>query len=180
MSPFLAPRPRRPAIVLAFLVALLALAAACGGSPQPPAAPTPTETPTPAAQRVEVRIGDLTVQAELALTQEQRSQGLSGRPSLPREGGMLFVFPQEGQPGFWMRGMRFPLDLVWISRDGRVVDLTEDANPVDPALPDDQVPRYRPDQPVLSVLEVNAGVIREAGIQVGDTVTFEPEVPPGQ
>ncbi len=149
-------------VLLSFLVvALAALAVACTGA---------------AADRFEVRVGGLVFQAELARTPAEREQGLSGRASLPDDGGMLFVFQEEHRPGFWMRGMRFPLDFIWISRDRRVVDLTENVPPPEPGVPIEELPRYQPDDAVLYVLEVNAGVVREFGIQVGDAVTFAPDI----
>ena len=157
--PRLTTPPRR--LLLSLVVALGVLAAACGGS-----------------ERIEVRIGGLVVEAEVAGTPEERGQGLSGRSSLPDDGGMLFVFQEEGQPGFWMRAMRFPLDFIWISRDGRVVDLTEDVPPPEPGVLDEELPRYLPDAPILYVLEVDAGVIRQSGVQVGDVVTFKPDISP--
>ena len=127
-------------------------------------------------ERVEVRAGDLTIQAEVARTVEEQAQGLSGRGSLPRDAGMLFVLEEEGRPGFWMKDMRFPLDFIWISRDRRVVDLTE--NVPDPETAGTTVSGIQPDQPALYVLEVNAGVVPEYGVQVGDPVTFAPDVVP--
>ncbi len=94
---------------------------------------------------------------------------------MPLDEGMLFIFPSEGQHSFWMGGMLFPLDFIWISSDRTVVDITVDVPSPEPGVPDGELPRYRPDQAVLYVLEVNAGVVREAGVQIGDTVTFEPE-----
>ena len=111
----------------------------------------------------------------MASTPEERGPGLGGRTSMPLDQGMLFIFPSERQPSFWMRGMLFPLDFVWISGDRIVVDITEGVPLPEPGVPDVELPRYRPDQAVLYVLEVNAGVVREAGVQIGDTVTFEPE-----
>ena len=126
--------------------------------------------------RTEVRIDGLVVRAELATTVEERAQGLSGRGSLPEDGGMLFVFPEEQRPAFWMRDMRFPLDFIWISRDYRVAALTENVPPPDAGLAPEDLPRYRPDVPVRYVLEVNAGIVREYGVQAGDAVTFDPDV----
>ena len=97
MSRLTAP-PQR--LLPGLIVALAVLAAACGGS----------ERIEVRSERIEVRIGDLVIDAEVARTPEERGQGLSSRSSLPDEGGMLFVFQQEGQPGFWMQEMRFPLD----------------------------------------------------------------------
>ena len=118
----------------------------------------------------------------MASTPEERGPGLGGRPSMPLDEGMLFIFQGEGQYSFWMRGMLFPLDFIWISSDRIVVDITVDVPTVEPGVPDGELPRYRPDQAVLYMLEVNAGVVREAGVQIGDAVTFEPEalLEPGQ
>ena len=154
-------------LLLGLIVGLGVLAAACGGSER-------NEVPS---ERIEVRIGGLVVEAEVARTPDERSQGLSGRSSLPDDGAMLFVFQEEGRPGFWMRAMRFPLDFIWISHDGQVVDLTEDVPPPEPGV-EQELPRYRPDGPVLYVLEVNAGVIRQSGVQVGDVVNFKPDISP--
>ena len=143
-------------------------------------APAATESQTASptveddVERIGVRIDGLTVRAEMARTPEERGPGLGGRPSMPLDEGMLFIFESEGQHSFWMRGMLFPLDFIWISSDRTVVDIIVDV-PVEPGVPDGELPLYRSDQAVLYVLEVNAGVVREAGVQIGDAVTFEPE-----
>lgn len=152
----------RPLVLLLLVACAGAAYIACGGDDG----------------RVEVRIGDrLAINVELALTPAERAQGLGGRDSLAQDAGMLFVFGQEQLHAFWMRGMRFPLDFIWISADGRVVDLTENVPPPEPDTADSELALYRPDEPVLYTLEVNAGVVTEAGVEVGDEVTFEPEVP---
>ena len=110
----------------------------------------------------------------MARTPEERRPGLGGRPSMPLDEGMLFIFESEGQHSFWMRGMLFPLDFIWISSDRTIVDITVDV-PIEPGVPDGELSLYRPDQAVLYMLELNAGVVREAGVQIGDAVTFEPE-----
>ncbi len=144
------------------------------GAPAATASQTASPTVEDDVERIGVRIDGLTVRAEMARTPEERGPGLGGRPSMPLEEGMLFIFQSEGQHSFWMRGMLFPLDFVWISSDHTVVDITTDV-PAEPGVPDGELPLYRSDQAVLYVLEVNAGVVREAGVQIGDAVTFEPE-----
>lgn len=148
------PATSRPAL-LAILAVMATMAVACGGATR---------------ERVDVRIRGLVIHAELARTPAEREQGLSGRSSLADDGGMLFVFEQDIQPGFWMRGMRVPLDFIWISRDLRVVDTTENVPTPEPGTSPDQLPLYRPGAPVLYVLEVNAGTVVETGVRVGDTV----------
>jgi uncharacterized membrane protein (UPF0127 family) len=130
------------------------------------------------AGRVAVGVGDaLTVQAELALTPEQRQLGLGQRDALDDGAGMLFVFVEPDDYTFCMCGMRFPLDFIWIGSDLRVVNLSTDVPP--PAETNGETRNIVPAQPVLYVLEVNAGAVAEAGVEVGDAVTFDPEVSPG-
>ncbi len=184
------PDALRSALLLP-VVALGVLSAACSDgvlaptptstlTALPTASPTATATAAPLGEdgheRIEVRIDGLVIEAEVARTSEERAQGLSGRSALPESAGMLFVFQEERRPGFWMKGMRFPLDFIWISRDRRVVDITRDVPPPEPGTLDGALPLYQPAEPVLYVLEVNAGIVGEAGLRVGDAVTFEPEV----
>ena len=76
-----------------------------------------------------LKVGQAEVRVEVAVTAEQKSRGLAGRENLAEGEGMMFVFDQPGQYGFWMKGMKFPLDFVWIA-DNKVVEITEDI-PVD-------------------------------------------------
>ena len=59
----------------------------------------------------------LSINVLVADTPQERAVGLSGYAGLPENVGMLFVFPEPRQPSFWMKGMEFSLDLVWI-REG--------------------------------------------------------------
>ncbi|MBI3576869.1 DUF192 domain-containing protein [Candidatus Gottesmanbacteria bacterium] len=106
---------------------------------------------------------------ELAITDEEKRKGLSNRNPLPPDGGMLFLMGQLAYHGFWMKGMRFPLDFIWI-RDKTVVDLTENVpNPID-----DEAPvSLKPHAPADKVLEVNAGTIAADQISIGDPVSFK-------
>ncbi len=162
---------RRTAFAL--MLAGLAIAlAACGESAEPPQ----VDVTPPASELIEVRLGDLVIQAEVAQTPQERTQGLSGRASLAEDGGMLFVHQEDRRMTLWMKDMRFALDFIWISADGRVVDLTQDVQPPEPGTPDEELARYQPIEPVRYVLEVNAGTVREAGIEEGDIVAFEPNI----
>ena len=104
---------------------------------------------------------------ELAVTAEERARGLMGRASLDNDEGMLFIFPGETSPGFWMQGMLISLDLIWIDSRLNVVGVT--AN-VPPHSGSGSPPTYHPPQPVLYVLEVAAGVTGELGIVPGSLV----------
>lgn len=133
--------------------------------------PAPTETPAPIEGPV-VRIGDALFSVDLALTPEQRSQGLSGRHVMAAETGMLFVFENEGALTFWMKEMRFPLDIVWIGADCTVVDVTLGAPPPEEGQGLADLPRFSPRSPAQYVLEINAGEFVDRGIEAGDLVEF--------
>jgi len=164
--PALRAGPPLPRLLL--MVALAgALLLACGGEEGIEQGPTPT----PALPVTTVRIGDAAILAEVPQTPQDRARGLGERDFLPRDRGMLFVFDFEHPHAFWMRGMRFPLDFVWISADRRVVEVTTEVPP-QPGVPDAELRLYRPNAPVLYVLEVNAGAVEDLDIRVGDRVEF--------
>ena len=134
-------------------------------------ATAPVET-SPPIEGPMVRVGTALFPVELALTVEQHSQGLSGREVLPPGTGMLFVYQRESRSNFWMKEMRFPLDIVWIGADCTVVDVTLDAPPPEPDQTLDQLPRYSPVDPAQYVLEINAGQFAAEGLRLGDPVEF--------
>ena len=84
------------------------------------------QTPTSFPVEPAVVIGDATFDVELANTPPLRTQGLSDRPSLPEQTGMLFIFDSGRTSQFWMYRMQFPLDFVWIGENCTVVDVTEE------------------------------------------------------
>lgn len=115
-----------------------------------------------------VRIGNVYVSVEIATSAAAVTKGLSGRPSLPPDAGMLFAFDKPDRYRFWMPDMRFPLDILWID-GGRMVDIDHDvSNVFDSANP----VFYTPSTPVRYVLEVNAGFANKHGIRIGDAIEF--------
>lgn len=108
-----------------------------------------------------LRIGNAQVTAEVRDTEAGRSQGLSGREKLAEDEGMLFVFDQPGIYPFWMKGMKFPLDFVWIQGD-KVVEVRENVGTEEMDI--------KPLQLIDKVLEVNSGWVKKQGIKIGDTV----------
>jgi len=151
------------------LLLILGICLACGvGAPATAANPT---TATKASDLATVTVGDSSFTVELAATPEERSQGLSGRPNLAAGTGMLFVFQQEGSYAFWMKDMRFPLDMVWIDAQCLVVDITRNAPPPEPEQALSDLPTFGPSVPVVYVLEINAGE-SEAGIRPGSRAVF--------
>jgi len=114
------------------------------------------------------KVGSAVFQVEIADTIEKHATGLSGRNELEKGRGMLFVFDQPIIPGFWMKGMKFPLDIVWIS-NGEVIGLEENLPPDHTLSP----ATYSPPKPVDMVLEINAGASEESKINVGDKTVLE-------
>lgn len=157
-------RPPIPELLMATLAGLLLLACGGEGIEYDP-------TPTPALPVTTVRIDDAAILAEVPQTPQDRARGLGERDFLPRDRGMLFVFDLERPHSFWMLGMRFPLDFVWISADRQVVEVTAEVPP-EPGVPEAELRQYRPKAPALYVLELNAGVVEELDIRVGDRVEF--------
>jgi uncharacterized protein len=118
----------------------------------------------------QVRIGSSHVRAEIANSREEHEQGLGGRRTLKNGEGMLFVFAQSGQKGFWMKGMHFSIDIIWIYR-GKIVDIAPEVPaPASPDTPESQLPRYFPRLPADMVLEVPAGFALAHGWMIGDEV----------
>jgi uncharacterized protein len=111
-----------------------------------------------------VELGEgLKVAVTVAATDTTREKGLSGKEGLRADEGMLFLFDQPNTYGFWMKDMKFPIDIIWIN-DGAVVDITTDA-----ALPaaGEELPVYYPRVPVDKVLEVQAGFAKAHGLRTG-------------
>ncbi len=118
-----------------------------------------------------VQVGPAEFFVLMAVTPEERAQGLSGRPSLPLDWGMWFDLGQPTVSSFWMREMRFPLDMVWIDASLRVVEVTHEVPVPAPGTPEQELPLYNAGStPVRYVLEINGGLAREMGIAPGQPV----------
>lgn len=116
-----------------------------------------------------VYINDTKINVEIADTAAARSKGLGGRTSIASDSGMLFQFDKPGKYAFWMKGMQFPLDFIWI-RANRVADLQTNLQPPSPGQSDQQLPVYEPNQVVDMILEVNSGFVEKHDIKIGDLV----------
>jgi uncharacterized membrane protein (UPF0127 family) len=114
-----------------------------------------------------VCIGGAEIKAELADSPLERMKGLSQRPSLPDNAGMLFVFEQSDFHGIWMKDMLFPTDIIWIDENMQVVDMKANTEP-------ESYPEvFKPSVKAKYVLEVHAGYTKENSIAIGDAVLFK-------
>ena len=111
-----------------------------------------------------VVIGRDTVRAEVADTQELRSQGLMYRESVPDGTGMLFVFDREAAHSFWMRNTYVALDVAFIDRNFRIVDIQQ--------MEPETTEVHDGARPSMFALEVRQGWFAEKGIAVGDRCEF--------
>ena len=133
------------------------------------------EPDLPEHRVITVQAGNTKFSALVADTTLLRRIGLSGRDTLPDGWAMRFDMVQTTVPRFWMRDMRFSIDMVWVDEDFRVAAVTYEAAVPPPETPFDELPRYGPGGiPVRYVLEIGAGLARDLGISPGDVATLSP------
>lgn len=118
-------------------------------------------------KRVEINGASLLV--EVASNADLRRIGLSGRGELGENSGMLFMFDRVDIYDFWMKDMKFPLDIIWI-KNNKVADLEESVPPPPVGAPDASLPVYKPEAPADLVLEVKAGFAQKNQVRIGDEV----------
>lgn len=109
------------------------------------------------------------VHLELALTDEEKQLGLMFRDTLLSDHGMLFIFDVDGPLEFWMKNTFVPLDFVWLSAAGEVVDVRAGVQPCR----SDPCPSYASGTPARAVLEVNAGFAAAHGVRPGELLKFQ-------
>lgn len=101
---------------------------------------------------------------ELADTPAKQEKGLSGRPLIADDYGMLFVFPRDGKHGFWMKDMLQPIDMVWITKDGVIASIDHSVSPETyPTI-------FMAPVPTRYVLETRAGYAKAHGWEAGKRI----------
>jgi len=115
-----------------------------------------------------VTIGEHTWKVALALTEDEKYEGLSGRSNLAPDEGMLFVYQEPDIRRFCMRDCEHPLDIIFIGFDMRVINTCEMT--VEPDRAGDVL--YASSKPSMWALEVAGGTVKKLGISPGDKVTF--------
>ncbi|PIR59861.1 MAG: hypothetical protein COU68_03335, partial [Candidatus Pacebacteria bacterium CG10_big_fil_rev_8_21_14_0_10_45_6] len=93
-----------------------------------------------------IQIGEHKLQVAVMRTPEELQQGLSGTDQVPGD-GMLFLLPERQEARFWMKDMRYPIDMIWIDGD-RVVGVAENVQPPSPGQSLDSLPTISSQQPV--------------------------------
>jgi uncharacterized membrane protein (UPF0127 family) len=105
-------------------------------------------------------------------TEIDKQKGLSGKNSLPNDSGMLFLFQEKSKPAFWMKNMKFSIDILFIN-DSKIVDIVENAKNPSAKQNTNELPIYKPSEDANYVLEINAGEVEKNKIKKGDTVIFK-------
>ena len=141
-------------------VAVLAVAAACGGGKA-------DEETTVVIDTGERR---MRVAVEVADTADERARGLMERESLPDDAGMLFTYEDETSGGFWMKNTRIPLSIAFYGEDGEILRLLD----MEPCRAD-PCPVYEPGVPYRGALEVNQGAFERWDVEEGDVIEVEHE-----
>jgi hypothetical protein len=100
---------------------------------------------------------------ELADTPQESEMGLMYRASMPKDHGMIFDFRPAREISMWMKNCVFPQDMLFLDDDGAILAIAENARPGSTRL-------ITPGFPISSVLELNAGVVKELGLKTGDKV----------
>ena len=157
------------------LTALAAVLAGCGsadagvrgsdvGGNGEQAAEAAAGAVTQAVELVPLRVGGIEIQVEVADDADERQQGLMYRESLGENQGMLFVYPEQRTLGFWMKNTLIPLDIAYIDREGRIVDIQQ----MEPQTTE----THDSAAPAMYALEMNQGWFEANGIRIGDLIEF--------
>lgn len=117
----------------------------------------------PPANSVKIKIAGVSYNIELAKTTAQKIKGLSKRDTLCKNCGMIFSFGFETSLPFWMKDTLIPLDMIWLDKNGKVVDI-QTATEINSSK------IYQNKIPAQYVLELNANDSQKIGLKVGDII----------
>lgn len=117
-------------------------------------------------QPVQATIANRQYALALSDTPTLRERGLSGTACLQDREGMLFVFDKPGMHGFWMKDMRYPIDIIWLDANKKVDTIVEKV------LPASYPHSFAPENPSLYTIELKTGEVDRLGLRKGDTITF--------
>ena len=143
--------------LFAGLLSVCLIAAGCDNGPTDATVMLPMTT---------MQIGNRQFVVEKATTVGEQEKGLMRRDSLADDHSMIFIFPQTKSQSFWNHDVRFPLDVVFMDSDGRIVSI-QHMKPYDDTATDPVDAQY--------VIELNDGTAAKVGLKVGDKITIPPD-----
>jgi uncharacterized membrane protein (UPF0127 family) len=115
---------------------------------------------------VTLTLGNQAITLDQAASELAKHRGLGGRDSMPQNRGMLFSFTEADTYCFWMKNMRFPLDIIWVNSHNEVVSIEHNVSP------DTYPETFCPSEPAQYVIELNAGQAQLHDIKVGALLNF--------
>ena len=118
------------------------------------------------SQKIAIHFPKGTISASKAITPEQFTNGLGGTSNLGQNSGMLFIFNTPAKFGIWMRDMKYPIDIIWLSSSKTIVTIDQDVSPY-------TYPQtFYPSDNSKYVLEVNAGTAKRLDLSDGTKASF--------
>jgi len=131
-------------------------------STMPPGALGPLPT-------LQFEINGVSVEIEVAISQDEQKQGLMYRESMPENHGMLFVYKEPRYMSFWMKNTKIPLSIAYIKEDGTISNIEKMDPPTSPLAPlDSHYSKYK----CTYALEMNQGWFEKHGIKAGDKINL--------
>ena len=124
--------------------------------------------------RIKVNINGYEILADIAISTEQEAKGLSTKDNMKEDEIMLSVYDRPSRQAFWMKDMKFPIDIIWLDVRGSVVHIEDGLKPCIPSL---TCPPYSPDKEAQYVLETAAGFSKKHQLTIGNHVDFELNLP---
>ena len=117
-----------------------------------------------------ISINGFNVSLAIASTDEQRIGGLSGLDKMSENEGMIFLFDEPSKHGFWMNKMNFPIDIVWLDSNSKVIHIEKKLEPCKIFL---TCPVYNPQADSSYVIELRSGFTEDHSIKNGMIIEFD-------
>ena len=124
----------------------------------------------PNYKKTTISINGINVTMAIASTDEQRIRGLSGIENMNENEGMLFLFDKPSKQGFWMNKMNFPIDIIWLNSNNKVVHIEKQLEPCKLFL---ACPVYNPEVDSLYVIELRSGFADNHSIKNDMIINFD-------
>jgi uncharacterized membrane protein (UPF0127 family) len=114
-----------------------------------------------------VQVNNMTLGVILATEPSEQSKGLAIKDSMNEKEGMLFIFKNPQKHSFWMKDMKFPIDIIWADPTGKIVHIEKNLQPCVFLLP---CTSYSPKSDSLYVLEVVSNFTNKYDVKIGDQI----------
>jgi uncharacterized protein len=124
--------------------------------------------------KARIVVNGFAISADVAITDDDQIKGLSIRDQMNENEGMLFVYGEPSRQSFWMKDMKFPIDIIWLNGTGSVVHVEENLKPCVPSL---ECPSFSPNENAQYVLETVAGFAQKHHLKIGTDIDFSIVLP---